>query len=333
MKKRRRGSEYFGWPSTLIAWRPIAVRVTARVFHVAMACTICLYGGISDDQSTAPAELIQRLTGRVSPIEVLSETGLFSCGAEYRHYEVARSLAQMGAAALPLIDKEIERIATGGQGRRDGIRWLLLCEAAIGGPSVLPRLRALKQARRGVFLRGQVDSAIAEALSLTSYLSGSESEPATLLRPIHCRSDEPRDVLNHLILAWLLGDRAQVERSLSDRAQGKLAKVPASKRTNDGKAQRTFTIGYRIKTKGRWAEPDNALRAISPMTEADDLPHYDFTVVFVDAEGTVCAERRVSFHVAAVPASGWPYFKIDSDDLDGLFQVIDNCSAATRPAN
>ncbi len=87
------------------------------------------------------------------------------------------------------------------------------------------------------------------------------------MRIIHCsRYEEPRDVLDQLILAWERNDRPLLEASLAPGARAALNSLLAGTtwvglrgelwpdRSGGGVA-----LGYRFDISGRWSEPEETL--------------------------------------------------------------------------
>jgi hypothetical protein len=214
-------------------------------------------------QESSARELIRFLTYQSDrPEKQAVEMGLFSCGQVPPDRAAAKSLAKLGDPAIPDIEKALDALMNNDAAPGLGFEWLAFAYARIRGPAAFPRLRGMPWDSSAEFLDA-LDPAIALALSLTSYVSGSRSR----MRSFRCRSEEPRDVLDQLIVAWEANDLGWLRPTLGPNAKTGLdslmnGKTWADLRSDLWHAQpnSSVAVGYKFNVPGRWSGP--GLRAV-----------------------------------------------------------------------
>jgi len=165
-------------------------------------------------QDTSAVDLIRFLSYQADRPHKGIEGILFGCGQVTADLAAAISLANLGEAAIPEIEKTLDAIEKRGWGW--GSSWLQLAYARIKGHAAYLRLRRMEGDPGLGFDRKNVDSAIALSLGLTSYVSDSR----LAIRSIRCtRGPEPRDALDRFILGWQRNDRPWLEASLGPTAR------------------------------------------------------------------------------------------------------------------
>jgi hypothetical protein len=300
---------------------------------------IVLGTGKSQTGEKSAAEIIQFLT---DPAAELSITDKNYEWPPERDRAAANSLVALGPAAIPDLEAAFDRI-----GRQGPLpfrsKWLLFAYAKIRGRAAFQRLRAMADNPRWAYLSTELDGSLAVALGLTSYISASRIAYSIAWRvPL-----EPRHALDQLILAWLKGDRPQVEEVLGPHARLALGSLAAGRSWPDlrdemwrGASSSGSALGYRFDDHGDWSEPDETLDqglqdrrffvSIDP-----SLAEPDLLIQFVSISGGGCGSREIGFTrvgVVEAPVGGLTKYVIDDPDPKGLLRIITGCAVA-RPAH
>ncbi len=156
------------------------------------------------------------------------------------------------------------------------------------------------------------------------------------VEPVRCdRGEEPRDVLDRLILAWQTDDRMGVERSLGRTGAKALEELMQGRTWArlrwdlwPGTQWSPAAMGYRFEIDGRWSEPEETLEEQrEPGNSEGSYNEPAIETVFVDDAGRDCGRMRVRFVRAPEDAARWsnPY-AINSADLGELLRVISGCA-------
>jgi len=283
-------------------------------------------GGIGQVGGQAPSDLIRFLTyqsDRPNKTEVLS--GLFSCGmmSEAADRAAAASLAGLGDAAVPEIQASLG-------GFPMNSTWLLLAYARIKGRAGYPWLRSIGR-DPAAQLRCDPDQAMALALGLTSYVSGARP-PGTA---IHCgRGEEPRDVLDRLILAWERNDRPQFESSLGPDARLALDALLKGRGWDavrsefwQGISSEDVAIGYRFVISGRWAQPEETLDHRDPGDVKQEIGNFDVDTLLTDGAGDKCGTQPIRFLGARSRKGTGVRYLVNDRDLTNLLRSIAVCGS------
>lgn len=294
--------------------------------------------GTSEAQNRSPSDLIEILTNSPDRPGIDAESmGLFSCGQRSAARAVAMSLARLGDAALPAIERELDASQSLTHEFRDRSIWLQLAYARIRGRAAYPRLRRLEADPSLGPDRRNLDSPIALALNLTSYVS--DSRP--LAKAIRCnRGPEPRDPLDQLILAWQKGNRPWLESSLGPIGKTALYALLADKTWESMRAELWHdvtdggvAIGYRFETSGEWSEPEETLGegGSSGGNAAVNLETpFELETLFTGRSGAECGRTRIRFIRTGGGESPGRY-AVDAADLRELLVLIASCAAEAGP--
>ena len=289
-----------------------------------------------------------------------------SCGALYSaaldSERATKSLVELGGAAMPDLEDELDSIERGGEVSAlfSNDAWLLFAYARIYGPAAFPRLHRLARLARGpdlADLRGGLDSSIAASLGLTSYVSGVRepmdgfhsvldfslaaslglSSDGSTLGPmpvVRCGPQEPRDALDEVILAWERNDRRWLEKNLGPRAKAVLNSMLKGKAWADlrtelwpGTSDRDdVALGYRLKIPGLWAEPAMAQPIAQSWGKSDfrgDPTDPAISTQFTNSVGKDCGERVVEFSQDGGPRK----YLVDDPNIGYLLRLIGACAA------
>jgi hypothetical protein len=174
-----------------------------------------------------------------------------------------------------------------------------------------------------------VDNAIALALNPTSYVSSAR----TAIALFRCeRTDEPRDALDKVILAWEKDDRIVLEATLGPTVPSE-SDEPVLQAIRAGRWSRSFgvpvQVGYRFTIPGRWSEPEETFEVDKKKAHrqsSDDNPQ--IATVFTNSSGAVCGKLHVKFlsvPETPLPAGPQRYF-INAEDLGSVIQVTASCA-------
>jgi hypothetical protein len=197
---------------------------------------------------------------------------VFTCGSLGTDFEgkrdEARSLVALGDAALPAVDGALDSMSKVDAGPRIGVGWLLLAYAEIKGPAAFPRLRRMIDDPRLDSLHPRLDSALAVALGLTSYVGGTVAPRMTGI----CERPEPRAILDHLVFALNRDDPSMLGESLGPNARATFDAMLkdggwSQLRLSPGHGSPTWggaAVGYRFEIAGRWSRPDQTLDPSEP---------------------------------------------------------------------
>jgi len=237
----------------------------------------------------------------------------------------------LGTEGLPEIERSLVEVEKKGLRSAFGYNapWLLYAYAKVKGPEALPRLERTRGLKIGS-LEGAIDSSVALALGLTSYVSA----PQTLgLGDPICRSWEPRDALDRLILAWEGDDRSGLEADLGPHAAAALSALLEGRTWREMRrkfwhadAGGSSAVGYRFDSADRWSEPEETLEDKSPKAYFTVVgPSPGLNASFKDRSGTDCGGLVVRFSQALTDRG--PAYAIDNSAIEDLLRVISSCAA------
>jgi hypothetical protein len=224
--------------------------------QVLLVALLSAAGAVCQTHEAPASRLINDLTyqsGGQPEKEAVRRVG---CGRIKEDRATARSLADIGASAVPAIEEAMDSVERQGDDSRFSFNsgWLVLAYARIRGSAALPLIRRMIGNPKLDFLQVALDQSAALSLDLTSYVS-SVREP---LPTLHCsRSGEPRDALDQLILGWERNDRGWLEASLGPAARAALKSLLMGRTWSmmraalwRGKSD-GVAVGYRFDTAGR----------------------------------------------------------------------------------
>ena len=295
--------------------------------------------GRSQSRDSSAHDLVRFLTYQSDrPGKPLVLAGLSSCGRVKQDRAAARSLAELGATAIPDIERALDAIEKRGESSEYalGAGWLLDSYVHIKGPAGFPRVRRMMRNPNLAFLGLDLDGAAALSLGLTSYVSDSHAPG----RVFHCsRGGEPRDPLDQLILAWEWGDRPWLEASLGPRATAALNSLLEARTWADMRAEiwhaaigRRVAVGYRFDISGRWAEPEETLDEERAAGTGVIPENPDLDTRFKNGSAGDCGRFRVKFLKTPIEVGpGYLAYVVDNSDLGNLLRLISSC-AAGEPA-
>jgi hypothetical protein len=313
---------------TLSKWKLV---IAGSVIHFSLISPAAVVAGPMDQ---AASDLITFLNYRGDrPGKGLVLLGVSGCGHFKEDRDAAISLVKLGTLALPNIEEALDSIENVGKRSEFAFNggWLTGVYAKIKGPEALPRIRSMLANPNLDFLRLDLDRAVALSLNITSYVSGSR----TPMRVFHCgRSEEPRDALDKLILAWESNDRQGFEASLGPSARGALDRLF---RVHTWESLRSElwhvassvvpAIGYQLRFGGKWSQPEETLEQETVGRRlSEDLPTLELEIALKNSVGVDCGTRRVQFLKADSVTGG---YLIDSPDLRDLLHSISACAAQT----
>lgn len=313
-------------------------RMPSRLVQLLLAGLLLIGGVDSAAQEKSPSHLIRMLDSTLDRPAIEAESaGLFSCGQHSASRAVAMSLARLGDSAVPALERELaasERLASE---FRDRSVWLQLAYARIRGRAAYPRLRRMEGDPSPGSDRRNLDSPIALALNLTSYVS--DSRP--LARIIRCnRGPEPRDPLDQLILAWQKSNLPWLESSLGPIGKSALNWLMAGKTWESLRAEiwrdmpvDGVAIGYRFETPGDWSEPGETLEeggSSGSSASVNFESPFDLETQFTNRSGAECGRKRIRFLRIADGQSPGRYL-VDDSDLVELLRLIASCAAQAGP--
>jgi hypothetical protein len=307
-------------------------RRVSRWCALFFCCFVCVHAGSAGGQAdgASTAELIKSLSNRPWG------ESLDACGSIRTYFAIASSIVRWGAASIRELEKAFDSLEAQGEASRysENSYFLLLAYARIKGASAYPRLRTMAANPKLAFLALGLDSAAALSLNLTSYVS--ESSPPVLV--FHCRrADEPRDVLDQLILGWERHDREWFEGSLGPTARAALNSMLKEKTWNEmrtelwlGKSGGPVAVGYRFEISGRWSEPEEMLDKAKSSVTFPNLETPEIPVQFKNISGGDCGKISVKFLKRPKSVdSGYRKYFVDNSNLQELLGVIASC--ATKP--
>lgn len=294
-------------------------------------------GATSPHEEQTASDLIKLLTHEAERTDKRRlPPDVFSCGQYRQEREWANSLANLGTSAIPEIEQALDSIEKlNGQSVfafHGG--WLAYAFAKIRGPAAYPRLLRMLQNRHLYFLNDELDGAAALSMGLTSFVAGSDVSMGIR----QCgRLEEPRDALDHVILAWERNDRRLLEANLGPRAKGALGVLLKERNWGEmrselwrGRSGSRVAVGYQFRISGRWSEPaenldDGRLYGDELQSQAPEIE-----TVFKDIAGGECGTYRVSFLNTRPQEPVNPHYVVDSPDPKGLLRLIASCAARTK---
>jgi hypothetical protein len=288
----------------------------------------------SQVQDRSPSDLVRFLTyqsgrykkpmlGLVSSLCRIDQDGLEDRAA-------AKSLIGFGAVSVPPIEDVFDALDKGRRETDLGLNfgWLVYAYARIKGPAAYPRLWRMAAKPEFEDFQVTLDDSIALAFGLTSYVS-SFRRPMAI---IHCRPPQPREALDHLILAWERGDRSWLEAHLGPQGKAALASLLQSRNWAQMRAELWTTpsgvgvaVGYRFEIPNEWSEPQMLLEDLNAVSE--DKP--EIRTRFKSGSGAECGAENVRFVRTPGEAGGaLPGYLVDNSDLAGLLRRIASCAAS-----
>jgi len=297
-----------------------------QILVVALAGLLAM-AAVSGQSPSDPPGLVKFLTyqsGRPKGpgLGIVSD----GCGVDEQGLEdraAVKSLVSLGAKAIPAIEEAIGSLEKGGpqSGLGYNLAWLLYAYAKIKGPGAVDRLRSLANDPKFAPRQLVLDESVALALGLTSYVSSSRLP----LLVLGCRSPQPRDALDQMILAWERADRASLEDSLGPRAGVALESLLAGRPFASMWFGYWFrgpygahAVGYRFLISNGWSEPELGFEGEEPVPE--DTPEIETR--FADKSGVDCGAQRVRF-----ARGGRAGYLVDDGDLGGLLGLVASCAA------
>jgi hypothetical protein len=307
-------------------------RTTSYLRAVLLPCLslLLLAHGAKQAQAQSSSDLIRFLTYQSDrPGKLFFQTGLSGCGDPKDDREAARSLVRLGVSAVPDLEAALQEIETNGPSSEfaPNAEWLLLAYARINGPAAYVRLRSMEVNLKLKPFATNLDNALSLSLSLTSYVSRNRA----LVRILRCRADEPRDVLDQLILALEQNDRPWLRKSLGPDAKAALDSIPGEggwSRFWGGlwphKIFGDVAVGFHFEVTGRWSEPEETLEERGAWQDSGK-PRIETR--FTTSSGDPCAQYQVRFlKVPADAGSVRPSYRVNNPDLMGLLNVIASCA-------
>lgn len=284
-------------------------------------------------QLPTPEEVIEFLTYQTDrPGRAEYLMGLASgCPDEREDRVAAALLVSLGPSAVPRIQQAIVSIDT--EGRQSPFatnsRWLLYSYAKIAGEAALPTLLKMLANRSLGNLGLDMDTSIAIALGLTSYVSAAHAPPALRMtdgRTFYCRTQEPRDALDQIIFAWESNDRSLLESALGPQARSVLDSLTQETLFP---AARDAAVGYRFDVAGRWREPEEALESRSTALKSlEPAETVDISTLFTSRSGRRCGTRTVRFVRADHNGPSQARYSADTTDLEDLLRLVAACASA-----
>jgi hypothetical protein len=289
--------------------------------------------GKSQVGDKSAAKLIHFLTDPVERPDLLDKNGARIPDGDRA---AANLLVAMGSAAIDDLDAAFDLIERQGQETPLALnsKWLLFAYARIRGPEAYQRLRAMIANPRLRFLRGDLDHSLAMALGLTSYVSASR-----VAYQVCCRTEEPRDSLDRLVLAWMQGNRLWMEEELGPNGRLALGSLAANRswlamRATmwHGVPDSDLAIGFRFESPSDWSKPeetlDQALQDRRSHVDRDQFPtEPKLLTQFVDRAGNGCAPLEVRFVRVPRGTGGLGVrYVVDEADLEGLLRTVSECA-------
>jgi len=306
--------------------------ICSRIVLLAGLTSGLTFGGEPGSaDSRSPADLVAFLTYQAGRERESDTAGFFTCGKSTESVDraAAVALSKMGERAVPTIKAAFD--SADGSELPINTVWLLLAVARIEGPAGYEWIQQMSR-RPGAFSEGNIDMATALALGLTSFVSTSRFPGIQLWCT---RAEEPRAVLDEMINAWERDDRTLLEKTLGPDAREALRSLLKGRDWSDVRrdlwgsgSPEGAAIGYRFKTPGRWAEPDETLDDESPPWAEGRTGAFDLSVAFTTRTGTSCETRGVRFLGVARGLVVSTYL-VDAPDLEGLLRSIAVCAAQT----
>ena len=240
----------------------------------------------------------------------------------------------LGPASIPDLDSALDLTERQGEETPWNSRWLLFAYAKIRGPKAYERLRTMAGNPRLRFLSADLDNSLALALGLTSYASASR-----VAQHLFGFEVEPRYQLDAMILAWMHGNRTEMDEELGPNARSSLKSLLTKRSWADlehqiwhGAAPSDAAIGYRFEIPGDWSQPeetlDQGLQDRRRHVILDEFPaEPKLATQFVDKTGNNCMKREIRFVQApAEPRGVVMKYVVDDSDMEGLLRTISECA-------
>lgn len=181
---------------------------------------LCVWLALEAKPSKAPHasdSLVRFLTCRESP-DVAPPSLVFR-SVDPAYLAAAKELLRIGPPALPAVHEGIHWVESSGC-QSQGVAWLLLTYAKLERERAFPRLVRLLDSGNGRKQRVAVEAAVAEAFNLTLFRTAVASPPAQQ-GPV-CGV---QDAIDRFIIAWAIGDRQALERTLTADSRGLLQEL------------------------------------------------------------------------------------------------------------
>jgi len=261
---------------------------------------------------------------------------LDGCGPVNKYRAAAAALAKLGDAALPAINAALDSVEELGEPSKFAYNaeLLLLADAGIRGPVAYSRLARMIGRSEFAFISLGLDRAAAVSLGLTSYVSSTR----TAMRVFNCgRTEDPRDALDQLILAWETDDRASLQASLGPNAQANLNSVLDKRTWADLRAQlwpsnssTAVSVGYQF-VNFPFLAPEGTLEVKGKSINTVEFPvNTAIEVLLKNKAGRECARYSVEFIKVREPGGPLPSYVIDNRDSIGLLKAIASCANNKR---
>jgi hypothetical protein len=310
-------------------------RVSRRAAAALYVCS-CLLSqnrGVSQERERSASELIKRLTHQTDRPSGLG-VSFGTCGSfgyvAAQDRSTVQSLVKLGASALPDIEVAFDSIENRGPASpfSYNAHWLLYAYAKIKGPEAFLRLREMRSDSQFMAYGSALDDSAALSLALTSYVS--------IWRrgiDVSCRSPQPRDALDQMILAWERGDQALLERTLGPHARAALSSL-LEDRTWDALRTQLWTakpsdriaVGYRFDVQGPWSQPLETLEDRKPIDDVQEVEEPELDTLFKDGSGKDCGRTRILFLSPGFDSPNSSYL-VDNADIGALLGLISRCAA------
>jgi len=289
-------------------------------------------GGLCQTNEQPACTLIRSLVqGHQKP----GERTWFSCGLtreDQKDIATAKSLVEMGASAIPCLEKALDSIEKQGEESEFAAAGGLLPEAyaRIQGLDAYARLRRLIGNPRLKYMSIGCERSVAISLGLTSYVP--TFRPAVKVSA--CRAEEPRDPLDRLIVAWEMGDRELLEGSLGPNAKTALGALLEHRSWRDLRAElwhgsfsADMAVGYKFDVRGPWSEAEGILGEDALHRASARPEHVDLDTRFANSSGSSCGDYRVRFVGAAFGRNRFVLsYAVDNSDIEMLLRLITSCA-------
>jgi len=331
-----------GWQRHYYHWgqpmTPLLRRLRVAHFPLLFTALAAAIGAPQIHDGTFAAEIVERLTyqpERSGGPGLLGPECVHDLAMAEQDRQIAVALVQMGAQAVASMEAALDALEKGGPraGKIFDPAYLFYAYATARGSAAYPRLRRMIRDERFLQVQFQLDTAVAIALGLTSYVDDSRQPIGVFF----CRNQEPRDALDSLILAWETGDEAYLASNLGPSAQEALkgllngtnfAEVRAG--LWPSKAQ-GVAVGYRLIDAGAWAEPPETLdeglaRRRSGSASIPVSGVVEFNVDFRSPSGAECGQQRLRF-LRASDLMFRAGYVVDNSNLRDLLRLIGLCAA------
>jgi len=319
------------------------VRGTPAILGLALPVLLALlfsHGAQGQGRDEAAPGLLRLLTHKS---DATANDIVFTCGIseeDRKRFEAAKSLAGLGASAVPAIEEALESIDKGGirSEYATDAGLILSAYAQIEGSAAYRRLSLMIDNPDIGFLQPALDSSVAIALNLTSYVSFRPwtRMPAGLSGL--CGDAEPRESLNELILAWEGDSRPLLEENLGSRAKAALQALLGGRTWAEMRAEAwgdksrgSVGVGYRFDIQGDWARPPGDLvEAVGGPNPFREASAFELGATFKNAAGADCGTDRLDFAAGRVAGDIGPVkYAVNNADLGGLLRLIASCGSQT----